>query len=168
MDGGYLRRRRPSSSRTCQQHVTAIDWLTHSVTLLIQQNLFVGRPEIQVWIHKLSHFVPTYTLDRSIHSLTHTSQQNLQSNYKKNIHTGGRCKLHQDSTWWSSFPQAVEWPVLESDSSNRALNIGVKLCKVHATRSWNKMTHVLGERENVNEIGGRRHRSELSQFRDMH
>lgn len=30
------------------------------------------------------------------------------------------------------------------------------------------MTHVLEKRENVNEIGGQDHRSELSQFRDMH
>ena len=30
------------------------------------------------------------------------------------------------------------------------------------------MTHVLGERENVNEIVGQDHHSELSRFHDMH
>lgn len=30
------------------------------------------------------------------------------------------------------------------------------------------MTHALGERENVNVIGGRDHHSGLSQFRDVH
>lgn len=30
------------------------------------------------------------------------------------------------------------------------------------------MTHVLGKRENVNEIVGQDHHSDLSQFHDMH
>lgn len=51
-------------------------------------------------------------------------------------------------------------------------NIRVELF-VHRERktlipSWNKMTHVLGKCENVNEIGGQGHHSELSQFHDMH